>query len=664
MRTDGHRSAGHRYGLFLILLTISVFFFSFSCFAIGDVPEEVISSTDSVVRILSEYVDGYATGSGFVVSNYDGTTYVVTNYHVVEGNPYSVSIWIDEENTISASIAIYTDQKDMAVLKLNQSTNLKPLTLCTKTAVRGEAVYAVGFPGSADYLSDTEAHTSEEATITDGIISAVRDATLSEYGATTELLQINAAINSGNSGGPLLNTLGEVVGINTYGIEDSQGIFGSISVKELITFLRTHDIPFSVESSAGRFSLTVVLIAVGIAVAAAVAVLVVCFAMAKKRRNKSQSPNMKDNMEQKMTEALSLRDYIASKQCLSAEEATSLLMPVLLKVRDIHNDGRVHLQISPDSVMIEKGSAYLIDASANEALRYTSGFAAPEVYSGRGTTRSDVYSSCAAIFYAVTGVAPENALARNGSISFTDSQCGADYNGNQVTNDSLGPCDECTNVTDSLDDVSVGKNDSDHLELPEAFKDIITSGMALSDADRLDGMQALIHALSPYNTGIIPDFASKTDGEYQTDLCSAPKKASRHKKGVIIGAISAAVVVICVGLYFGTYLETVSKAKSGDFSSASKYLLFPSVTAMHNDSIVSYINAGLDFENMDYKSAADEFSKTIPYLDSDYLHNESNYRLAAQKADNNEFSEAKRLYSTLAEMNYSDAAEKLTETKY
>ena len=208
---------------FVLTMTLSVS-------AASSVPKPVIDSTKSVVRVLAEYPDGYATGSGFIIKSNSSETLIVTNYHVVEDKPYSISVWISDDETISASILAYTDQKDMCILKLAYPVSLKPLAFAQNGAKQGEAVYAVGFPGAADYLSDKEAHTSADATITDGIVSAVREATVSSYGTPTKILQINAAINSGNSGGPLFNTNGEVVGINTYGINDSQGIFGAIDV--------------------------------------------------------------------------------------------------------------------------------------------------------------------------------------------------------------------------------------------------------------------------------------------------------------------------------------------------------------------------------------------------------------------------------------------------
>ncbi len=102
---------------------------------------------------------------------------------------------------VSARVVAYAEQKDMCVLELTRPVSLEEVSLAEKSAARGDAVYVVGFPGAADYLSDTVARTGGEATITDGIVSATRSATIYAQGKAVRILQVSAAINSGNSGG-------------------------------------------------------------------------------------------------------------------------------------------------------------------------------------------------------------------------------------------------------------------------------------------------------------------------------------------------------------------------------------------------------------------------------------------------------------------------------
>ena len=218
-----------RFGFLLSIVMVSmVSLLSSSAWAATAVPQPVMTAAKSVVRVLAEYSDGYSTGSGFVIKSDRDETFIATNYHVVEGKPHSISVWLGEEETVSATILASSAQKDLCILKLAYPVELKPLVFSANEISQGSAIYAVGFPSAADYLSDKEAHTSAEATITDGIVSAIREATISEYGTPTKILQISAAINSGNSGGPLFNDTGEVVGIATYGIDDSQGILARL----------------------------------------------------------------------------------------------------------------------------------------------------------------------------------------------------------------------------------------------------------------------------------------------------------------------------------------------------------------------------------------------------------------------------------------------------
>ncbi len=156
----------------------------------------------------------------------------------------SVSVYTGTDVTVSAQILADSAQLDLCVLELSQPTELRALPVNVNGAQRGEAVYAIGFPVAADVMSDTAAQLSSEATVTDGIISATRQYTMSSYGAPVTLLQINAAINSGISGDPLFNASGEVVGINTLTISDSIGVNGAIHAGELQRFLLDHALPY------------------------------------------------------------------------------------------------------------------------------------------------------------------------------------------------------------------------------------------------------------------------------------------------------------------------------------------------------------------------------------------------------------------------------------
>ncbi len=78
--------------------------------AAESVPSSVLRASESVVRINVETTQYTGSGSGFVVVSDRDTTLVATNYHVVEGNPYQISVWIGEEESVSATIRAYSSQ--------------------------------------------------------------------------------------------------------------------------------------------------------------------------------------------------------------------------------------------------------------------------------------------------------------------------------------------------------------------------------------------------------------------------------------------------------------------------------------------------------------------------------------------------------------------------
>jgi putative serine protease PepD len=156
-----------------------------------------------------EIAAGQGQGSGFV---YDGDGHIVTNQHVVEGAT-SVSVKFWNGKTYDAQVVGTDASTDLAVLKVNApASELFPLSLgdSSKLAV-GDAVVAIGSPFGL------------EGTVTSGIVSALhREMTSPNHFAIDNSIQTDAAINHGNSGGPLLNAQGKVVGVNSQ-IESNSG---------------------------------------------------------------------------------------------------------------------------------------------------------------------------------------------------------------------------------------------------------------------------------------------------------------------------------------------------------------------------------------------------------------------------------------------------------
>ena len=178
----------------------------------------------SVVSISTTH----STGTGVILSS-DG--YIVTNAHVVEDAP-GISIKLTDDREFTADLMGCDNISDLAVLKI-EAQDLIPAQFGDSEILRvGDSVAAIGDPLGVDL----------RGTYTDGIISAInRDVNMN--GRTMTLIQTNAALNSGNSGGPLINCYGQVIGINTMKIgafTDSAGVEGigfaipSATVKDIV----------------------------------------------------------------------------------------------------------------------------------------------------------------------------------------------------------------------------------------------------------------------------------------------------------------------------------------------------------------------------------------------------------------------------------------------
>lgn len=152
-----------------------------------------------------------ALGSSFVYST-DGR--IITNYHVIEG-AYSATVTIGSTTYNIEQVLAYDKNIDVAVLKIN-ATGLTPVTVCKEMHKVGDIVYAFG---SSRGLT---------ATFSDGIITS-SNRVIDSISYT----QHDAPISGGNSGGPLINAYGEVIGINTWTVRDSQNLNFAINIAEL-----------------------------------------------------------------------------------------------------------------------------------------------------------------------------------------------------------------------------------------------------------------------------------------------------------------------------------------------------------------------------------------------------------------------------------------------
>ena len=176
--------------------------------SLQDIYEKVI---DSVVSITCTYRGGSSTGTGVIL---DAAGYVVTNAHVVE-DAKTIQVLLTDGRELEAALIGADTISDLAVLQI-WADDLVAAQLGDSSVLRvGDAVVAIGDPLGIAF----------RGTMTDGIVSAInRDVTVD--GRMMNLIQTNAALNSGNSGGPLLNCYGQVIGINTMKIGDTVSAAG------------------------------------------------------------------------------------------------------------------------------------------------------------------------------------------------------------------------------------------------------------------------------------------------------------------------------------------------------------------------------------------------------------------------------------------------------
>ena len=184
-----------------------------SASAIGFTAEEKYNSVFVVTS-------GNALGSGFAV----GENCIVTNAHVLD-NPNNIVLTTYAGETHTAYLVGYDQDKDIAVLGVKDA-KFTPLTVADyKSLNTGDDVYAIGAPKSMAY------------TLTKGVISA-KEREIGKY----KYIQTDAAINEGNSGGPLLNDEGNVIGVNTLKMSDSEGIGLAIPMTVVGDFLKSLNI--------------------------------------------------------------------------------------------------------------------------------------------------------------------------------------------------------------------------------------------------------------------------------------------------------------------------------------------------------------------------------------------------------------------------------------
>lgn len=155
-----------------------------------------------------------ALGSGFIVRKKGNTYYALTNQHVI-GNANEITVILYNQEHVKAKLVGVDSRKDIALISFEYSDDLPVITLGDSDSVQvGDPVFAFGAPMGF------------ESSVTNGIISAVGRSGGPDNRNINDFLQTDTAINQGNSGGPLVNIYGEVIGVNNWIASSSGGSQG------------------------------------------------------------------------------------------------------------------------------------------------------------------------------------------------------------------------------------------------------------------------------------------------------------------------------------------------------------------------------------------------------------------------------------------------------
>ena len=179
-------------------------------------PNEIFTEASESIVVIST---SSSQGSGFIVKHDDRYTYILTNSHVVEGNDEVVVSWLDKRKEKGKVIADYgadTLQRDVALVRVDAIRSI-PLVIDDDKPVIGTDVVVIGAPKGLDF------------SLSRGIVSQIRE--------NGDFIQVDAPVNPGNSGGPLLDKNGCVIGLITFKKEDSEGLNFAIGRNPINHFL-------------------------------------------------------------------------------------------------------------------------------------------------------------------------------------------------------------------------------------------------------------------------------------------------------------------------------------------------------------------------------------------------------------------------------------------
>lgn len=193
-----------------------------------------IQGGDSSSSSDSNKLETASEGSGVIYKKSGNTAYIVTNNHVVSGSN-ALQVILSNGKKVDAQLVGADSATDLAVLKINAANVKEVASFGNSNSIKaGQDVLAIGSPMGSEYAN----------TVTKGIVSAKnRTLKAGTDGTLTSVIQTDAAINSGNSGGPLINMAGQVIGINSMKLSSDndgssvEGIGFAIPSNEVVSII-------------------------------------------------------------------------------------------------------------------------------------------------------------------------------------------------------------------------------------------------------------------------------------------------------------------------------------------------------------------------------------------------------------------------------------------
>ena len=252
-----------------VMSLIAVIAVLFSMFSVAVYAGTASDAKNSVVAVISQ--DGKKLGSGFAIGEVGKPVeFIVTNNHVVQGIGFTtadVGFDLASNERVTANVYFSDAEKDIAILKLPQPTIEREAMVLrpVKYVDLDDAFAALGYPAGG--ASDWEKYNKDDITITKGGIKKI------DRVNGLDVYDLDLDITYGSSGGPLVNSLGDVVGINTFG---KAGNNYAIAIDELISVVDMNRIPLTIYSGYNWFLI--------IAIAAALIILILIIVLIAGRK--------------------------------------------------------------------------------------------------------------------------------------------------------------------------------------------------------------------------------------------------------------------------------------------------------------------------------------------------------------------------------------------